>query len=124
MRTTMENNDVYDPLIRRGFRLAAATIIPADNYVLDANAPPLLLMNPAGAVDVLMPTSNAARQGLTFHIVNLSANTITLKTDGDAAFTAAIAIASTQMAVVICSGSATQAIGWRAMTAAATQTSP
>lgn len=124
MRATLENNDLFSPLIRRNFRLSAVSLIPADNYPLDINSPPLQFYTPAGAIDVLMPTSNAARLGTVFIIVNLSANTITLKTDGDAAFTAAIAIASTQMAVVVCTGSATQAVGWRAMTAAGTQTSP
>lgn len=98
--------------------------IPADNWALPADAPPVVMLTPAGAVDVLMPTSNQARQGLRFTIINLSANTITLKTDGDAAFTSAIAIVAGQMAEVICTGSATQALGWRAMTAAGTQTSP
>lgn len=124
MRNTMENNDFFNPLIRKRLRFSAAAIIPADNYVLDIDTPPLLLLTPAGAIDILMPTSSDARKGVTFIMVNLSANTITLKTDGDAAFTAAIAIASTQSAIVVCTGSATQVVGWRAITAAGTQTSP
>ena len=107
-----------------GKTFESMTFVNADNAVLSANAPPLVFLNPAGAVDLLMPTSNAARQGLMFIIVNLSANTVTLKTDGDAAFTAAIAIAATQMAIVVCTGSSTQVVGWRAMVAAGTQTSP
>lgn len=123
-RMNMEDVRFRNCRVAKGRYHESATFVPADNFVLTIDHPPLLFLNPAGAIDVLMPTSNAARQGLRFTIVNLSANTITLKTDGDAAFTAAIAIVSTQMAEVVCTGSATQAAGWRAMTAAGTQTSP
>lgn len=115
-RVILENNPIFDPVIEKGWRLRAADVIPADNFPLPADGPPLWFMTPAGAVDVLMPTSTAARKGLMFIINNLSANTITLKTDGDAAFTTAIVIATTETAVVFCTGSATQALGWRAFT--------
>jgi hypothetical protein len=124
MRTNIEAARFRDCRWGKGQYMESATFVPADNFVLTIDHPPLLFLNPAGAIDVLMPTSNAARQGLRFTIVNLSANTITLKTDGDAAFTAAIAITTGQMTEVVCTGSATQAAGWRAMTAAGTQTSP
>jgi|SRR5262245_3199467 len=124
MRVNLENVKTRDMRVGSGYIMDSAEFVPTDNYVLTDQHPTLLLMNPAGAIDVLMPTSNAARKGLTFIIVNLSANTITLKTDGDAAFTAAIAIATTQMSIVVCTGSATQALGWRGHTAAGTQTSP
>jgi hypothetical protein len=123
-RMNIEGARMRDIRIGKGLTMESATFVPADNFVLTVDHPSLLFLNPAGAIDVLMPTSSAARQGLRYTIVNLSANTITLKTDGDAAFTAAIAIASTQMCEVVCTGSATQAVGWRAMTAAGTQTSP
>jgi hypothetical protein len=97
--------------------LESASFVPADNFVLTVDHPPLLFMAPAGAIDVLMPTSNAARQGLKFIIVNTSggANTITLKTDGDAAFTVAMTIAQNAAIQVVCTGSAVQASGWRAV---------
>lgn len=123
-RQNIEGCRLRDIRIGKGLIYEALTYVPADNWPLPADAPSLVFLNPAGAVDILMPTSTAARQGLSFKIVNLSANTITLKTDGDAAFTAAIAIASTQMAEVVCTGNTTQNVGWRAMTAAGTQTSP
>lgn len=115
-RSILENNPIFDPVIEKGFRLRAADIIPADNYVLTVNHPPLLFMTPAGAVDILMPTSSPAIKGLTFIINNVSANTITLKTDGDAAFTTAIVIATTETAWVHCTGSTTQVLGWRGFT--------
>jgi hypothetical protein len=64
-------------------------------------------------VNILMPTSTVARQGLLFLVTNPSAFTVTFQTDGGAAFTTAIALATTQNCLLICTGSATQALGWR-----------
>jgi len=116
MRSLLENNPIFDPIFEKGFRFRSADIVPADNYVLTANHPPLLFLTPAGAIDILMPTSSAAIKGLFFIMNNISASTITLKTDGDAAFTTAIVIATTETGVVFCTGSTTQALGWRAFT--------
>lgn len=124
MRTNMENARMRDVRFGKGFYMESATIIPADNFPINANHPPLLFLNPAGAIDVLMPTSGPNTQGLTFHIVNRGAGTITLKTDGDAAFTTPIVITNLQTAIVFCTGSATQALGWAAIVSGATQTSP
>lgn len=112
-RTNMEGARTRDFIYGPGFRFANAELVPADNYQLTDQHPPLLFMNPAGAIDVLMPTSTAARKGLMFIIVNLSASTITLKTDGDAAFATAISIATATSARVVCTGNATQNLGWR-----------
>lgn len=123
-RVLLENNPMFDPVIEKGWRLRAADLVPADNFPLPADGPPLWFLAPAGAIDILMPTSSAARKGLTFLLVNTSANAITLKTDGDAAFTVAIVIAANQSCLVVCTGSTTQASGWRGHSAAGTQTSP
>lgn len=123
-RLNMEDVRFRNCRVGKGRYHESATFVPATGFQITVDHPPVLFLNPAGAVNILMPTSNAARQGLRFTIVNLSANTITLQTDGGAAFTAAIAIAATQMAEVICTGNTTQNVGWRAMTAAGTQTSP
>jgi len=114
-----EDGKVYNPFFQTGFRLLSMEWAPADNFVLDPDAPPLLIMSPAGAIDVLMPTSSADIKGLTFFMVNASANAITLKTDGDAAFTTAIVLAANECTIVFCTGSATQAVGWRAIATAA-----
>lgn len=114
MRTNMEGFRMRDVLVGPGYQLASATLVPADNYPLSANAPPLLFLNPAGAVDVLMPTSTSARKGLVFIFVNLSGNVITLKTDADAAFTTAITVAATSTTRVVCTGDTSQVLGWRA----------
>jgi len=123
-RVNLDNVKTTDMRHAKGQFFESCQITPASGDALPDNAPPLIFWNPGGAVNIKMPTSNAARQGLTFIMVNLTANTVTLQTDGGAGFTNAIAIASTQMAIVTCTGSSTQASGWRAMTAAGTQTSP
>lgn len=119
MRTQLENNDLFDPIFKKGLKLGIMTYVPADNFALPADAPPLVVLNPAGAVDILMPTSSADRAGLTFLISNPSANVITLKTDGDAAFTTAIVLAAGESTIVFCTGSTTQALGWRGLATAA-----
>jgi hypothetical protein len=114
-RANQEDNRFVNPYIEKGLRLAVQEWVPADNAVIDVNMPPLLIMNPAGAIDILMPVSNAANKGLTFFMSNPSANAITLKTSGDAAFTTAIVLAAGESAWVFCTGSATAALGWRAI---------
>lgn len=119
-----EGGNLFKNRLGAGSLLQSMTFVATDNLPISFDMPPLLFLNPAGAIDILMPAVTAADIGKFFLIVNLSANAITLKTSADAAFTAAIVIASTQMALVVCTGSATAALGWRAMTAAGTQTSP
>lgn len=123
-RVLLENNPIFDPVIEKGFRLRCADLIPADNFPIPADGPPVWFMTPAGAIDLLMPTSSAARKGLTFIVHNLSGSTITFKTDGDAAFTTAIVATAGQSTILTCTGSTTQALGWRGHSAAGTQTSP
>jgi hypothetical protein len=124
MRTNLEDNKARDIRLGPGLVFESMDLVPADNFALDAQSPPLVFLNPAGAIDVLLPTSTAARKGLTFIVVNQSANAITFKTDGDAAFTQAIVAAAGQITILVCTGSATQVVGWRGHSAAATQTSP
>lgn len=114
MRQQGEDNNLFNPLIMQGFRLNTADIIPPNGFVVDANMPPILSMTPAGAVNVLMPTSTPARKGLCFIIANNGAGgVVTLQTDGGAGFTTAITVAINGGAVrVRCTGLATQALGW------------
>jgi hypothetical protein len=118
MRTTLEDNVVRNILIERGFNLKAVTWVPTSGQAIDANFAPVIFLNAAGAVNILMPTSTPARAGLTFFLQNISGTTVTLQTDGGAAFTTAIAIATLKGAVVTCTGSTTQALGWRAIAGA------
>lgn len=123
-RVLLENNPIFDPVIEKGFRLRCADLINADLFALPADGPPCWFLTPAGAVILLMPTSSLARKGLTFILHNLSGSTITVKTDGNAAFTTAIAITAGQSCILTCTGSTTQVLGWRGHSAAGTQTSP
>ncbi len=118
-RVNLEGMRLADFVVERGFRLRSQEWVPADNAVIDANMPTLLIMNPAGAIDILMPPSNDANKGLCFFMSNPSANAITLKTSADAAFTTAIVLAAGESAWVFCTGSATAALGWRAIGTAA-----
>lgn len=115
MRSIGENTEQYGGLVKTGWRLGWMDWVPADNEVIDPDAPPYLIMRPAGAIDILMPTSSESIKGLMFLMSNASANAITLKTDGDAAFTTAIVLAANETTLVVCTGSSTQAIGWRAI---------
>lgn len=112
-RMNMEGARLRDMLHCAGFQYQSTEWVPADNYALPIDAPPLLFPNPAGAIDILMPTSTVARKGKVFIFVNLSANIITLKTDGDAAFTTAITVAATAAQRVVCTGNTSQVLGWR-----------
>lgn len=123
-RMLIEGTRFRDNRWGRGQLFESMTFVPASGYVLPANSPPLLFLNPVGAANILMPTSGPLTAGLQFTIVNRGGGSITLQTDGGAGFTAAIVITNTQMAKVICTGLATQALGWAAMVAAGTQTSP
>ena len=114
-KINLEYNRLFKPLVEQGLRLNSKEWVPADNEVINADDPPLLIMAPAGAIDILMPVSNAANKGLCFLICNNSANAITLKTSADAAFTTAIALAANETTLVVCTGHATAALGWRAI---------
>jgi hypothetical protein len=105
----------WDVFIGPQWKLQSVEWVPADNAVLDPNSPPMVIVNPAGAIDILMPASTEARKGLMFLIVNASANAVTLKTSADAAFTTAIVLAANESTLVFCTGSATAALGWRAL---------
>lgn len=109
---------LFNSIFSGGNRLQAVELVPADNFALPVDSPPLVILNPAGAVDVLMPASTEAIKGLFFLISNVSANAITLKTSADAAFTTAIVLAAGESTIVFCTGSATAALGWRALATA------
>lgn len=115
MRSNLEDNKLYNPFIQSGLRLASMECTAADNFVIDEDSPPLIILDAAGAIDVLLPAATAALKGLTFIIMNISTSTMTIKSSGDAGFTTAIVLATLENTIVICTGSATAAIGWRAL---------
>lgn len=109
---------MFDSIFAGGNRFQHMEYIPADNWALPIDSPPLVILNPAGAVDVLLPPA-ANNQGRFFIISNVSASAITLKTSGDAAFTTAIVLAAGESTLIFCTGSATAALGWRGLATAA-----
>lgn len=117
-RQNLEDNKLYNPRIESGLKLAALQLTVADNQVMNKDMPPLWILDAAGAVDVLMPAVTPDMVGLTFLVMNISTSTMTFKTSGDAAFTTAIVLATLESTLMTCTGSATAALGWRALATA------
>lgn len=117
-RLNLEDVRLYNPTVETLWRLRKATIIPADNYVWDLDLPPYVELNPAGAVDILLPAGAVANGGLMYLVSNISASTITFKTVADNAFTTAISLATLENTIIFCTGSTTEAIAWRALATA------
>lgn len=113
MRPNLENSNIFDGIIRRGWKLQKVSLVPADNFPIPVNSPPYIELNPAGAVDVLLPAADG-NEGLMFLISNISGSTITIKSSGDVAFTTTIVLLTLESVIVFCTGSATAALGWRA----------
>lgn len=114
-RNRFDDPRMWNPRIVTGFRLEKVTIVPADNHVFSINNPPYVELNPAGAVDILLPAGAAANAGLCFLVSNISASTITFKSSGDAAFTTAIVLLTLENTLLFCTGSETAGISWRAL---------
>lgn len=119
MRNNLEDVKMYRPRIQSGLFLGTVEWVPADNAVIDEDSPVWHILNPAGAVDLLLPESTAARKGLAFLLTNISANSITVKASDDTAFTTTIVLATMESAWVMCTGNADKALGWRATATAA-----
>lgn len=98
--TRIENSDITRRA-KIGF-LDLGTV--ADNFVISADFPPILRLNAAGAIDVLMPAVTADMKDMVFFLWNASGFTITLKTSADAAFSPAISIATVSGRMVVCDG--------------------
>lgn len=111
-RINLEGLRTRDIRYGPGFQFQSETLVPATGFVVDPNSPPMLMLNPAGAVNVRLPTSTDARRGLIFIFVNISGSVITLQTDGGAAFATAISVAANAANRVVCTGNSTQNLGW------------
>lgn len=112
MRGNTDDNKLYNPVFQQGTKFLTMGWAPVTAEALDEDAPTFLFPNPAGAINLKMPTSTVARRGLVFVFCNLSGNIITLQTDGGAGFTTAITVAANGATRVVCTGNATQALGW------------
>jgi hypothetical protein len=115
MRQRLDDAQIFGEVIFKGWRLKKLVWVPADNAVFDKSFPPYIELNPAGAVDILLPNVTEADAGLMFLLSNPSASTVTLKTAADAAFTTAIVLATLENTLLFCTGSTTAALGWRAV---------
>jgi hypothetical protein len=63
----MGGNRLEDVIIVKGLKLQKMSFVPADNAPLNKDMPTYIEMNPAGAVDVLMPAVTADMAGLMFY---------------------------------------------------------
>jgi hypothetical protein len=116
-RNNLDDNRAFGLTLGPKTKFGNEQLVFTDNAVISANSPPMIFTNPAGAIDLLMPPSDptvagAAQRGQIFIFVNLSGNVVTLKTSADAAFTTAITVAANAATRVVCTGSATAALGW------------
>lgn len=118
MRNNHEDGKFYGLTIETLFRLRKMEWIPIDGDTLDIDSPPYVEINPAGAINLRMPAVDDTMKGLAFLISNISANVVTLQTSGGAGFTTAIVLAAGESTIAFCTGSATAALGWRAIATA------
>lgn len=115
MRQRTDNTRQWYSQFATNLQLEKLTLVPADNHVFSLNYPPYVEMNPAGAVDILLPNVTAQDAGKMWLVSNISASTITFKTAADAAFTTAIVLATLENTIIFATGSTTAALGWRAI---------
>ncbi len=113
-RVASEDSRTQDEFLVSGWKMGRMATIPANNFVVSKDMPPVLDFTPAGAINVLMPPSNDQTRGLCFLIKNTGAGgIITLQTSAGAAFATAITIAvSNGWVLVQCTGSPTANLGW------------
>lgn len=111
-RTAVADTDLSNVVITKGFKLGQLTVeLVADNYVITADHPPMLYIDPAAAArDVLLPAISAATAGLTFIVFNTgtATETITFKDSADGALTPAPAIVGNEGIVLSNNG-----VAWR-----------
>lgn len=116
-RMNMDDNRTWGLQLgpRTVFQNEQGVQITAD--VVAADSPPVIFLNPAGAINMKLPPSNpatagAARKGQIFIFVNLSASIVTLQTTAAAAFTTAVTVAANAATRVICTGNTSEPLGW------------
>jgi hypothetical protein len=98
-----------------GTAFGSEDFVPITAAVVDPNSPPLIIVNPAGAINMRLPPSSgagAAKKGQVFIFVNRSGNVVTLQTSAGAGFTTAITVAANGATRVVCTGDTTAGTGW------------
>jgi hypothetical protein len=90
-------------VVMKGLKLGCLTmVLPADNFQITKDMPPILNFDPDGAKDVLLPAISEETKNLVFFIRNWAggAEDITVKTSADAALTASVVISQNEMAML------------------------
>lgn len=113
-RTEVADTAIYNTPIRRR-RIEEVMRITgniADNFAINADMPPVIMLGASAARDILMPAATSKNHGLCFTIMSNSTTTtgvLTLKTATDAALSPAVTIAqnlSVEMIYI-------HGVGWR-----------
>jgi hypothetical protein len=114
-RINLDDNRAYGLTLGPKLKLANEQAAQTAGQTVDVGSPPAIFLNPAGAVNLLLPPSSgvgAAAKGQVFIFVNLSGNIVTLQTSAGGAFATAITVAANGATRVICTGSTTANLGW------------
>ena len=114
-RINLDDNRAYGLTLGPKLKFANEQATQTTGQVVDVGSPPMIFLNPGGAINLLLPPSSgvgAATKGQVFVFVNLSGSIVTLQTSGGAAFATAVTVAANGATRVVCTGSATANLGW------------
>lgn len=114
-RINLDDNRAYGLTLGPKLKFANEQAVQTTGQAIDVGSPPMIFLNPAGAINLLMPPSSgagAAAKGQVFMFVNLSGNVVTLQTSGAAGFATAVTVAANAATRVVCTGSTTANLGW------------
>src|SRR5215475_15118124 len=114
MRANLEDVRSRGQRTDAGYQFGTADWVPATGAVVTNQHPPVLIVNPAGAINMRLPPSNpatagAAKKGQVFIFVNRSGNVVTLQDSAGVGFTTAITVAANAATRVVCTGDTTSA---------------
>lgn len=114
-RMNLDDNRAYGLTLGPKLKYGNEQAVQTTGQAIDVGSPPMIFLNPAGAINMLLPPSSgagAAAKGQVFILVNLSGNVVTLQTSGGAAFATAVTVAANGATRVVCTGSTTANLGW------------
>ena len=110
MRSNIEAARISDCIFNAGNRMGAAVLGVTTSYTIPSGSPPLLILTPTNATNVLLPAS--PRLGDTYTIINGAgtALVLTLQTSAGAALVPPITPTQNETATVVYCGAT---LGWR-----------
>lgn len=107
MRSQLENNDLFDPRVMKGFKLATLTQVLAAGFTVNANHPPLLNFDPDGSTRIItFPAPSAENEGMCWLVNNWAGGAEDLTINNSAAGTIGT-VSQNEAAVVFIAGGVT-----------------